>query len=542
MNRLRLLLLFAKVLFLAQLTQGQCIGNTSPYGSATAPSTAGASATISACNYQTEYSTVTGIVTGNTYTLTYSLGGFITVESSTGQVLAFGNAPLTFTSTFTGTIYVNYNTNSGCGTATSCGTSTIQTVTVTGGGGGGTTNGCTNTSSFGSISAPTNNTAATISSCNYQTEYSTVSNIVAGNTYQLGSSCGGFITIHSGTFNGPVVASGNAPLTFTPATSGTYFIHYNTNSNCGTATNCCTTTITCTSCSPTGGCAGGSANSSCNLADPFCTGNTYNYCNTTSVPTLGSSGIYGCLLSTPNPAFYYLNVATSGNIVIGISQTSNAGAPIDVDYVVWGPFSSQAAMCPGLSANNIVSCSYSTAAVETATINNAIAGQWYMLLITNFSGVAGNIVFNQTGGAGATNCNIVVPNPCAIANLTATPTACNTSNTYSVNGTVSYSNPPTTGTLTVSSSCGGTQAFNAPFGTSVNYSLTGLVPNGNSCTVTASFSATACSSTQNYTAPNVPVVTASNQAICSGATINIFRFPRQLQVRHLLGLQRIITK
>src|SRR5690606_41668240 len=102
------------------------------------------------------------------------------------------------------------------------------------------------TSSTGSVTAPTNTDPLPISSCNYQTEYSTISNIVAGNSYQLGNSCGGYVTVRSGTYNGTVVASGNSPLTFTAPTSGTYYVHWNTNSSCGTASSCCTTTITCT--------------------------------------------------------------------------------------------------------------------------------------------------------------------------------------------------------------------------------------------------------------------------------------------------------
>jgi hypothetical protein len=108
---------------------------------------------------------------------------------------------------------------------------------------------CTNSVSYGSATAPTNNIPLQISTCNFQTEYNTINSIVAGNTYSISNSCGGYITVRSGTFNGTVVTSGNAPLSFTAPTSGTYYFHYNTNAGCGTATNCCTTTITCTSCS-----------------------------------------------------------------------------------------------------------------------------------------------------------------------------------------------------------------------------------------------------------------------------------------------------
>ena len=117
---------------------------------------------------------------------------------------------------------------------------------------GGSTD-CLNTSSFGSAAAPSDATLVTISTCNYQTEYATVTGIVAGQNYTAGSSCGGYITVRSGAFNGPVVAAGNAPLNFTASVSGTYFFHYNTNAACGTATACCITTIACVSCSGGGG-------------------------------------------------------------------------------------------------------------------------------------------------------------------------------------------------------------------------------------------------------------------------------------------------
>jgi hypothetical protein len=115
---------------------------------------------------------------------------------------------------------------------------------------------CTNFSSFGSAVAPaTVGTSATISTCNFQTEYSTISNIISGNTYTATNSSGGCITIHSGTPGGPVVAFGNAPVTFTATSSGTYYFHYNTNcTTCGTATFCGTTSV---SLSASGGGGGG---------------------------------------------------------------------------------------------------------------------------------------------------------------------------------------------------------------------------------------------------------------------------------------------
>ena len=270
----------------------------------------------------------------------------------------------------------------------------------------------------------------------------------------------------------------------------------------------------CATSTTTGACIGGQ-NNNCATADPFCTGTAYNYCNTTGV---ASAGAYNCLLTTPNPMWMYLNIATGGNIDIQIQQFTNAGTGIDVDFALYGPYSSVAAGCASVTGSTTpVDCSYSTDFTETANITGAVAGQFYLLLITNYNGSSGYIQFSQTGGSGSTNCSIV--NPCDITSLTATSTTCNASNQYSVSGSLSFIDQPTSGTLTVSSSCGGSQTFNAPFTSPINYNLTGLTPNGASCTVTATFSATVCSETVTYTSPAIPVVNAgADVIICNGGS------------------------
>ncbi|MBE9576161.1 gliding motility-associated C-terminal domain-containing protein [Flavobacterium proteolyticum] len=153
--------------------------------------------------------------------------------------------------------------------------------------------------------------------------------------------------------------------------------------------------------------------STCANAAAMCSGNQGPFNNTTGVASFGS---LGCLGSTPNPAWFYMQVGTSGNMNFQLSQirTSN-GAGIDVDFILWGPFNSLSGICNNLAlyspgytgANNVVACSYSTAAIENFTIPNAVAGQFYMLLVTNFSGQAGTYTLNQTGGTGALSCDIV---------------------------------------------------------------------------------------------------------------------------------------
>jgi hypothetical protein len=264
-------------------------------------------------------------------------------------------------------------------------------------------------------------------------------------------------------------------------------------------------------------CIGGS-NNSCATADPFCTGVNYNYCNTTGV---ASAGAYNCLLSTPNPMWMYLEILNPGAIDIQIQQFNDAGTGIDVDFALYGPYSSVSAACGSITGSTTpIDCSYSTAYIEYANIpSTATTGQIYMLLITNFANQSGYIEFNQTGGSGSTDCSIVSP-LCAITGLTATPSSCNTSNLYSVSGTITVANAPTSGTLTVTSSCGGSQTFSAPFASSINYNITGITANGASCTVTATFSTDpACTLSQTYTSPAIPVVNAgADVIICNGGS------------------------
>ncbi len=87
-----------------------------------------------------------------------------------------------------------------------------------------------------------------------------------------------------------------------------------------------------------------SQGTSCSQPDPFCTGTTYTFPNNTGqspASTTNPGNNYDCLSTSPNPAWYYLEVATAGNIDIGISQTTGTGtatAGIDVDFILYGPY------------------------------------------------------------------------------------------------------------------------------------------------------------------------------------------------------------
>ena len=111
-----------------------------------------------------------------------------------------------------------------------------------------------------------------------------------------------------------------------------------------------------------------------------------------------------CLYTAPNPAFYYLRIDEPGNLNIYMHSTPQ----VDIDFDCWGPFDDINTACDLLACSNIVDCSYSTAATEYCHINNAQTGEFYILLITNYSNDPCNISFENVG-TGTTDCSIMPP-------------------------------------------------------------------------------------------------------------------------------------
>ncbi len=157
----------------------------------------------------------------------------------------------------------------------------------------------------------------------------------------------------------------------------------------------------------------------CATALPLCAINPIIIPNNVGVPTLPNpispfsttSTTVGCLGTAPSPTFYYLQIPTNGNYNFFLEQnTSSAfnGTGIDVDFVAWGPYASNAAACAGISTANApatgISCSYSAAFTENFGVNNAIAGEIYVIMITNFNGRKGFVRITQTAGPIPTIC------------------------------------------------------------------------------------------------------------------------------------------
>ena len=152
----------------------------------------------------------------------------------------------------------------------------------------------------------------------------------------------------------------------------------------------------------------------CEEAVPFCTNDgTLILDNTTGI---GGLNDIACLASTPNPKWSVIQIGESGSIEIEIEQTEANGNFLDVDFVIWGPFVDVEDGCANLEfgcptsddcpnnttnpnfypSGNIIDCSYSFASVENFSIENALSGEIYILLVTNFSNQPGVVSITQT--------------------------------------------------------------------------------------------------------------------------------------------------
>lgn len=180
------------------------------------------------------------------------------------------------------------------------------------------------------------------------------------------------------------------------------------------------------------------ANSNCANATPFCTGTSMVFPAGVNAGTAQQGPCYGCLGSEPNPAWFFLQMSTAGPVSIAMSAAN------DIDFICWGPFPSLAGVC-GQLCGNIQSCSYSSSNTETCTIANAVAGSFYVMLITNFSNSNQTITFAQTNSgnsnAGTTNCGVIcgitLSNSgviCSGQSNTLTATTGTSINSYAING------------------------------------------------------------------------------------------------------------
>ena len=167
----------------------------------------------------------------------------------------------------------------------------------------------------------------------------------------------------------------------------------------------------------------------CLDAEPFCTDNTYNFYALNSGFSWAGPD-YGCLGSSPtnkHSFWYYMRIGVAGNITIKLE------ADFDVDFALWGPFDNQIDPCPlsegevGMltsecsycpnntnepnfyPSGNLHDCSFDARHYEYAHVVDGQVGQYFILLITNYSGDSGDITFQKYAGDGETDCGIMPP-------------------------------------------------------------------------------------------------------------------------------------
>lgn len=253
----------------------------------------------------------------------------------------------------------------------------------------------------------------------------------------------------------------------------------------------------------------------------------------------------GCLGSAPSPTFYFLTIQQDGNYNYFMEQSTDptfATVDLDVDYVTWGPFTSVAQACSSISVSNTrpapQGCSFSAAATENFTINGALTGQVYIIMVTNYTasssypGKRGYIRITRTVGPAPLEC-------CPFASFTYSSSffckdGANPSpilGTASTAGTYTCPNPnlvinPTTGVIDLAASAVGT------------YTVTSTIPGDTDCpTSTATFSVTisnppsatiaygSASYCKNNTTPQSPIITGTTGGFysispASGLSIN----------------------
>ena len=155
---------------------------------------------------------------------------------------------------------------------------------------------------------------------------------------------------------------------------------------------------------------GQNTNTTCPDMDGICTDSLLIFPINANAGTAPAGNDYGCLGTQPNPSWFYFEVSQSGDINMELTSTN------DMDYVIWGPFADLATaqgacgnlgMAPNPLGN--VDCGFLGGNIEYPTITGAVAGEVYVMLITNFSNVATTFSLEQIGGTGGTDCSVVVP-------------------------------------------------------------------------------------------------------------------------------------
>lgn len=114
-------------------------------------------------------------------------------------------------------------------------------------------------------------------------------------------------------------------------------------------------------------------------------------------------------LGPRNPTWFYIPIETSGDLTIEVYQNTQPdfmGQDLDIDFVVYGPFMTPTSQCGNLTQADYVDHSFSVQMPEIAQISNAVAGEYYLILTSNFSSTNGFLKVELDASSTATvNCD-----------------------------------------------------------------------------------------------------------------------------------------
>ena len=175
-------------------------------------------------------------------------------------------------------------------------------------------------------------------------------------------------------------------------------------------------------------------NNHCVDSDPFCTSDVISFAAATSSQTAdqleGTTVEDGCIGSSYSPAWFHMRIQTGGQFIIHAEgHDPNNGTNRDIDFCIWGPFTNPTTPCVAqLTTSTIIDCCYSASYSEniylgypggqhnhgssshgTITEHTPVTGEYYILMITNFSQNPCTITFSKTpnSGPGETDCGIL---------------------------------------------------------------------------------------------------------------------------------------
>ncbi|MVM38563.1 hypothetical protein GO730_15040 [Spirosoma sp. HMF3257] len=276
---------------------------------------------------------------------------------------------------------------------------------------------------------------------------------------------------------------------------------------------------------------------------------TYQWQKSTVSCSAGFTNITGATSSTYQPSevsqttYYRVIASVQGGCSFPLKQCSDTSNCATIKVA-----SALATATPG--SCNTATNQYSISGIISLT--NAIAG---VATITDgtvstsitIAASATSVAYSMTGlvsdgtshpvtvslaGCGSATATYTAPASCTVAPcglvMTLTPGICaSATNTYVLSGSVTATNLPTSGTITITSGAFADRLIPVPAGNASGpISYSGLISNGQAYTVTASFSNTACTPVnQTYTAPASCSVTpvcamsaAASAGLCASAT------------------------